>query len=169
MLDILGGIRYLSTYRHREQRNTSLKSLVCNTVPQKGADGRKKKSKLHFDLKHDTLLSAAGFARCTPCRTGLMCHKCLSLVDRACLHFSFLLEVLNFDQVVLFLCQTPKYPDCGWKHHWVQMILYIFDLQRQCRRLSSPDGQAPQHQRGALTAAHRPVQGPGVQKAFVRF
>lgn len=41
------GVRHLPIHRHQEQRNTSLKSLVCNTVVQKGTDGRKnRKSEL---------------------------------------------------------------------------------------------------------------------------
>lgn len=47
------GVRHLSIHWHCEQRNTSLKSLVCNTVVQKRGSWekkeKKKKSKLRLD------------------------------------------------------------------------------------------------------------------------
>lgn len=130
--------------------------------------------------------SADGLVRCTPCRTGLMCQKCLSLVYKGvgALFFSSRRFALTYHtccvtdlmvfQVLLGAVKLVHIQsDCGWKRHRMQMrVCFFFSfvfLQRQCRRLSSPDGQAHQHQLGAHAAAHGPLQGPRVQEALVGF
>lgn len=107
------GVRHLSIHRHREQRHTSLKGLVCNTVVQKGTERKKKKKRAScvLTLKHDApcaTVSAEGFVPLHALQSRTNVSKRTLPGVQGVVALAFLPKVLNFDQVELFLSSSIR-------------------------------------------------------------